>query len=442
MSFEEKMFDKLNEMHKDLQQRINKVTDEQIPAMNKKFDIIEQRFREDAEEKRILNERTSKNEEDIEQINAKFEDTNQRIYDNARDGKLTNMKISEVESMINENNENLAKENQRTSLMMKEIEKIKNNVRKLSDEVRITNGDKDDQDTEDDKNEKNKKKINKNKETTNKDEHSAEDPKVVEEVMVRDTERRYDEQRENDIARKKVGVWPVTAFDIREANNDNEDIFNATDDELFRDPKFANARCEAAINFLHLELKFNKNDILVVDAYMARDPETKILWIETTELSVKKIFQKAARIRNRDVRILTFFPRHLFNKKRNLDAILRTQRGIDPTLRTQIRLGKSDLELYTKFGNEQFWNKSPLGIYGDPNVDPTLSPPVRRATPSHPSQGKRKVSSPANKDDTTKKHRVTSPANTKQRVTVTVTDPVDENDDPFYPKFCFQGTTE
>ena len=102
---------------------------------------------------------------------------------------------------------------------------------------------------------------------------------------------------------------------------------------------------------------------------------------------------------------MTFYPQHIYQKKRNLDTILRKQRKLEPNLRTQIRLGVKDIELFTKNVGDFQWCPTPISHYVDPNVRLDITPPPHRG--SNPfAQNKRKISSTPKEDETPKRLRV------------------------------------
>ena len=183
---------------------------------------------------------------------------------------------------------------------------------------------------------------------------------------------------EMKIANKTVGVSPIERKHILASYDGKEDPSTITDYEIFLSHKFRKARIDAAYDFLEIELKFDHDDIKVVNAEMCRNPYSGILWIEVTEGAVKKIFQRAAKYRRKNVQLMTYFPKHLYRRKRNLDVYLRRQRQLEPRLRTQICLGQTDISLVTKYADEPYWKEINVNAYGDPSVDPVYSPPRQR----------------------------------------------------------------
>ena len=215
----------------------------------------------------------------------------------------------------------------------------------------------------------------------------------VEVVHVNDSLEEH--KLEIKIAKDKLGIYPMELWHIRESYFGDEPIENITDFDHLNDPKHTGVRAEAALTFLHKELNFNCDDIKIYYAQNGLGPFQKIMWIKTNEVSVHTIYQHDARYKNHDIQLITFIPSFLYQKKRNLDTILRLACSKEPKLRTQIRLGSHDLELFTKFTHEPNWV---LTNYGDLSINGPVSPPMGQGTsnPPAPSAAKRKSCSSPN----------------------------------------------
>ena len=97
---------------------------------------------------------------------------------------------------------------------------------------------------------------------------------------------------------------------------------------------------------------------------MANNPESSILWIETEIDQVKNIFMKAAIIANKQISVMQYYPRILWERKKSLDKRMSVERVKDTKLRYQIRLGVNDIELLTKQENDKFYVKVDVETYG------------------------------------------------------------------------------
>ena len=204
-----------------------------------------------------------------------------------------------------------------------------------------------------------------------------------------------DDDDEIKDARKTIGISPITYGHISHFAAKKHNLYNVSNNELFTSPLYSDARKEAANLLFTYDLLFKDNEIEILETKMAFDPYTEIMWITTRESNIKNIFQRAAQVKRQNVR-------------------LKRARSKDPSLKTQIRLGKKDIELYTKYKDEPFWRRTPLSKYGDPNSNVVYTPPKSR-DPSPPQSpvdtaqsGKRKDVSPVIPSDAAKKNRMTA----------------------------------
>ena len=92
--------------------------------------------------------------------------------------------------------------------------------------------------------------------------------------------------------------------------------------------------------------------------------------------------------------MINYFLRQLWNRKAALEAILKEQRLKEPQLRTQIRMGDTDLILMTKYQGEPFFRPTPINAYGD----------IHEYVLCNTDKQKRKEISPVNR--AAKKHKV------------------------------------
>ena len=184
------------------------------------------------------------------------------------------------------------------------------------------------------------------------------------------------------LAKTKLGLYPVTLDNIRHFSFDKSILTT----EEFNEDKHNEARIDAAKEFIEIELKLDQNEINIENAKLAPKADSKILWINTTEHNVKKLYARAAAIKNKNIQLFTYYPAELWERKIALDKNLKEARSNNANLRTQIRLGVDDLELHTKYTNENIWQITPLTEYGQlpavgtrtPKPATTFSPPRQR----------------------------------------------------------------
>ena len=72
----------------------------------------------------------------------------------------------------------------------------------------------------------------------------------------------------------------------------------------------------------------------------------------------------SARVKNSDISLLTFFPSILWDRRTALLNNCKKAHRLNPKLRYQIRLGNSDIELWTKNIGEYQYMKTPIYEFG------------------------------------------------------------------------------
>ena len=81
---------------------------------------------------------------------------------------------------------------------------------------------------------------------------------------------------------------------------------------------------------------------------MCRKPEKEILWIESEERFIKRIFYKAAIMQDEDIRVIQYTPHETFERKVAIDDKLKSMREKELNLKTQVRPGVDDWEIRLK----------------------------------------------------------------------------------------------
>ena len=163
------------------------------------------------------------------------------------------------------------------------------------------------------------------------------------------------------LAKRRVGLYPVSLNHIRK----HSDVKNDDDVETFNGEHYDVARHNAAIEYLEVELRFYPNEVQVNGTKVASNKESMILWIETTESNVRKIFSRVASLsKDKNLKIYNYFPRELWARKISLEHNCKIASESNKQLRTQIRIGEHDIQLYTKMTNEKYWMKTPNEAYG------------------------------------------------------------------------------
>ena len=116
-------------------------------------------------------------------------------------------------------------------------------------------------------------------------------------------------------AKRKVGLDPVTEQMIREWIEDSDSRENDTPDKIFKGSSNHIARVNAAVTFIEDKLRIPVTEIMIKDVKMCRDPRKEILWIESDERFVRRVFYKASIIKDESIRIVQYTPHETFIEK-------------------------------------------------------------------------------------------------------------------------------
>ena len=125
------------------------------------------------------------------------------------------------------------------------------------------------------------------------------------------------------------------------------------------------ARISASKQFLKEELGFADKELDSI-SYARLSPSSKanIMWITASENLVRRIRMLSARVKNKDITLLTFFPSILWDRRTALMNNCKKAHRLNPKLRYQIRLGTTDIELWTKNFDEIQYLRTPLLEFG------------------------------------------------------------------------------
>ena len=211
-------------------------------------------------------------------------------------------------------------------------------------------------------------------------------------------------------AKRTIGISPIKKDDLQFWMD--TDLKQTKDDELYYDDNYNEVRKKAAIDYLSNWLLIKEQDIHILNTRMAKDHTTGILWLTMEEREVVKIFQKAGRVRNSKVKLHTFYPHQVWERKNTLQNLCFLEKQKNHNFKFMIKPGISDLELYTKQKGEHLWVKTNLKAYGNiPEIQFKSSqkePMVPKLRQSESAKMKRKAGTP-NKVPAKKTKEYTSP---------------------------------
>ena len=148
----------------------------------------------------------------------------------------------------------------------------------------------------------------------------------------------------------KVGLFPITEKDVRffADHNKHQHLPSDGESKLLYGPEYYNERIQAGVDFCENDLHIPYHMIDIHDCHMCVKPKDKILWVVVSKDFAKQMFMAAAREQNSKIGVIQFIPPPAIDRKVALGKSLTTFRQMDTSLRTQIRVGECDLEVWAK----------------------------------------------------------------------------------------------
>ena len=127
---------------------------------------------------------------------------------------------------------------------------------------------------------------------------------------------------------------------------------------------YLEAKKMAVIDYLRHHLKYNDEEIdtiEITDTQVSAKMENLVYIVVAEEQSIRDIRSRMAEVRNPDLTMTDFIPPQYYQRYISLGKRAREMREKDTGLRTQIRFGDTDIELFTKRkGENERYTKVPM----------------------------------------------------------------------------------
>ena len=356
---------------------------------------------------------TTKNTSAIKQVNRPPPDNNEfrsswarqvqaEIEDNAAklDEISRQRKIDREEAIANdklENNDNDNNDDIRWEVLEPAIKKMK--VRKPVN-VKHFFGDESERDTSTD-------------ESDNDEWKEVDDIKKNKLKKIKQREKRKRKQAETAMkARAMLGIGPVTKeiIQFHENKEVNKDI----------------ARLNAAEDFLSYHLDFNRKELDSLDIRETKEGKDNVIYIAVANPDmIREIHYRKAESRNDELIARNYVPPQFYARYMYINKMCSEERSKNSSLKTQMRFGPKDIEVYTKLkGQDKPFRKVELEVFVDmkelPNFDHKLSwktnenrPPRRTLQFPKPKQDHRNIT----EEPATEKNNIKKPTLHRQRST-------------------------
>ena len=147
-----------------------------------------------------------------------------------------------------------------------------------------------------------------------------------------------------------VGIKPVIRkhldFHARTVGIANPEAI--TDSKIFYCPTYFNFRISFAYNYLYEVFGLQKDEVNITDVKMCTKLSAQIMWITIGENSARHLFGLASRIQRNDLSVIQSIPPNMIERRKAISKKLKQIKEINPNLRYQIRLGKTDFRILSK----------------------------------------------------------------------------------------------
>merc|ERR1712240_494959 len=171
-----------------------------------------------------------------------------------------------------------------------------------------------------------------------------------------------------DIARKRVGLKPVTS------NHISQQAKRHIKDNEINNPENNYYRKMAAHDFLEKELKVT-TAIIISSKLSTTSP---ILWIEVQSEEITLTIQKQSAILKREERAIMYPPPEFLRTIKSVENNCKEAKKKNTNLRYMVKLGHDNIELWTKQLRGPQYSKQPLTVFGDieePNIQRIITSP-------------------------------------------------------------------
>ena len=149
-------------------------------------------------------------------------------------------------------------------------------------------------------------------------------------------------------AATNVGITKVSDLTIRKFSN-LKDKMRYPKETVWTGPEFFGARNLFVRYYLVKKMKFLESEIRFSDVRFCRELEKGILWIRSDRGFVKSMKIRAAELQDNTISLINFTPNRAYKRYMALKEICDQIRLPDPeNIKTQIRPGKSDFEVWIK----------------------------------------------------------------------------------------------
>ena len=276
--------------------------------------------------------------------------------------KITKKRLDKVEDEIATNEERT------TAKIRKEVEKAKEDIddyvkTKIDEKIKEISAkfDKKEENTEIEQQPK------ENSEPTTINEIQKEEEKRTYTDILKEKSRSHEQKKQTTIKNMtgtktkedvmkevsmNVGITGISDEIIRKFSNKTTKIADSSQ-TVFFSPAYETERNLVVEDFLINIMKYRQQEIRFHNVRMSKKPESTIMWMASDPGFIKNMFIQASKLRDTRINLIPFTPNQAYKRMTGIKKICQNMRqGTGKNIRTQIRPGKDDFEVWIKVMKE------------------------------------------------------------------------------------------
>ena len=162
--------------------------------------------------------------------------------------------------------------------------------------------------------------------------------------------QRKRKERKEETARKAqamIGLGPIN--------------WDSYEKEIKKEKNYEKVKLNLVNEHLRKYYKYDEDEIKQVEILETKitvKDEIFIYIVTKNNIDIKDIYRRKAEIRRDDIYIRTYIPPQFFSRFTAINKICKDKRYENPEIKTQVRFGQDDLEIFTKYkGSEEPYEK-------------------------------------------------------------------------------------
>ena len=144
---------------------------------------------------------------------------------------------------------------------------------------------------------------------------------------------------------------------------------------------FEDAKKSATKEFMKYNLNYSDDDlvdVMIAETRLSTRGDDIVNVAFVNEVDVKELYVRKAESKNENILLRCYIPPNYYERYMCLNRICADKRAEDPGLKTQLRFGKNDIEVYTKTkGGDAGYRKVKLNEFTDMTLVPNFNHEIK-----------------------------------------------------------------